>query len=101
MSTTPGIPFALSRSRRPPMVRGCLLAVLAGVLLVSKPIQREVTNFVDFTGRTSAVAAVDIRPRVTGYLLATKNPFKEGAEVKKGDPLFEIDPRPYEAQLKQ
>src|SRR5262249_30087342 len=36
---------------------------------------------------------------VTGYLV--KMPFKEGAEVKKGDLLFEIDPRPYQAQLDQ
>jgi multidrug efflux system membrane fusion protein len=60
-------------------------------------VQREVTDFVDFTGRTDPVGAVDVRPRVTGYL--EKMPFKEGAEVKKDDLLFEIDPRPYEAQL--
>ena len=105
------------------MVRGCLLALLAGPLLlagagcqrskpqvaaaeppvlpVSQPVQREVTNFVDFTGRTSAVSAVDIRPRVTGYLLPMKNPFTEGSEVTRGDLLFEIDPRPYQAQLHQ
>jgi multidrug efflux system membrane fusion protein len=105
------------------MVRGCLLVLLTGLVLlvgvgcqrstsqvapaeppvlpVSMPIHREVTNFVDFTGRTSAVSAVDIRPRVTGYLLEMKNPFREGSEVKKGDLLFEIDPRPYQAQLNQ
>jgi multidrug efflux system membrane fusion protein len=69
------------------------------VLPVSKPVQRQVTNYVDFTGRTDAVQAVDVRPRVTGYLV--KMPFKEGSEVKKGDLLFEIDPRPYQAQLDQ
>ena len=69
------------------------------VLPVSKPVQRQVTDFVDFTGRPSAVQAVDVRPRVTGYL--TKMPFKEGSEVKEGDLLFEIDPRPYQAQLDQ
>jgi multidrug efflux system membrane fusion protein len=42
---------------------------------------------------------VDIRPRVTGYLV--EMPFKEGAEVKKGDLLFVVDPRPYKAQLDQ
>jgi multidrug efflux system membrane fusion protein len=68
-------------------------------LPVSKPVQREVTDFVDFTGRTEAVEAVDIRPRVTGYLVQTR--FKEGSEVKKGDLLFEIDPQPYQAQLAQ
>jgi multidrug efflux system membrane fusion protein len=66
---------------------------------VSKPVQREVTSYVEFTGRTDAVEAVDVRPRVTGYLV--RMPFEEGAEVKKGDLLFEIDPRPYQAQLHQ
>jgi len=54
---------------------------------------------VDFTGRTDAVESVDVRARVTGYLV--RMPFKEGAEVKKRDLLFEIDRRPYEAQLDQ
>jgi multidrug efflux system membrane fusion protein len=105
------------------------------VLPVSKPVQREVTDYVDFTGRTDAVEAVDIRPRVTGYLI--RMPFKEGSEVRgdgrprgavgvvgllaaplgpgpllvaaslfpgqcqEGSLLFEIDPRPYQAQLNQ
>jgi multidrug efflux system membrane fusion protein len=68
-------------------------------LPVSKPVQRQVTNYVDFTGRTDAVEAVDIRPRVTGYLVRIL--FKEGSEVKKDDLLFEIDDRPYKAQLDQ
>jgi membrane fusion protein, multidrug efflux system len=66
---------------------------------VSQPVQREVTDYVDFTGRTDAVETVSVRARVTGYLV--KIPFKEGAEVKQGDLLFEIDPRPYQAQLDQ
>jgi multidrug efflux system membrane fusion protein len=66
---------------------------------VSQPIERQVTDFVDFTGRTDAVQSVDVRARVTGYLV--QMPFKEGTEVKKGDLLFEIDPRPYQAQLDQ
>lgn len=66
---------------------------------VSLPIKRKVTDYAYYTGRTDAVNAVGIRPRVTGYLV--KMPFKEGAEVKKGDLLFEIDPRPYKAQLDQ
>src|SRR5271155_1039416 len=65
----------------------------------SKPVQDNVTDYVDFTGRTDAVQAVDIRARVTGYLETM--PFKEGAEVKKGDLLFEIDRRPYQAQHDQ
>ncbi|MGO9812241.1 MAG: efflux RND transporter periplasmic adaptor subunit [Isosphaeraceae bacterium] len=66
---------------------------------VSKPVVREVTDFVDFTGRTDAIQSVDIRPRATGYLV--KMPFEEGTEVKAGDLLFVIDPRPYQAQLDQ
>ena len=62
------------------------------VVPVSQPIQREVTDYVDFTGRTEAVYSVDIRPRVTGYL--GEMPFEEGAEVKAGDLLFVVDPRP-------
>ena len=68
-------------------------------LSVSVPVQREVTDYVDFTGRTDAVESVRIRARVTGYLVKMR--FVVGAEVKKGDMLFEIDPRPYEAQLDQ
>src|SRR4051812_16324629 len=69
------------------------------VIPVSRPVEREVTDYVDFTGRTAAVQSVDIRPRVTGYLV--KIPFKEGAMVKAGDLLFVVDRRPYEAQLDQ
>jgi len=59
--------------------------------------QREVQDFVTFTGRTEAVETVEIRARVSGYLTETK--FKDGQDVKKGDPLFLIDPRPYQADL--
>ncbi|HEX4590813.1 MAG TPA: efflux RND transporter periplasmic adaptor subunit, partial [Gemmataceae bacterium] len=66
---------------------------------VATPVQRQVTEHVDFTGRTDAMEKVDIVPRVTGYLV--RIPFKAGSEVKAGDELFEIDPRPYKAQLDQ
>jgi len=59
---------------------------------VGRPVQRVVTDHVEYTGRTDAVQSVGVRARVTGYLLEV--PFKEGAEVKKGDRLFEIDPPP-------
>src|SRR5262249_47295190 len=65
------------------------------VAVVAKPVVRQFTDYVDFTGRTDAVYSTDIRARVTGYLVGM--PFKEGAEVKTGDVLFEIDPRPYQA----
>jgi membrane fusion protein, multidrug efflux system len=69
------------------------------VVPVSEVVERQVTDFVEFTGRTDAVETVSIIPRVTGYLV--KLPFKEGSLVKTGDLLFEVDPRPYQAQLDQ
>jgi len=69
------------------------------VVPVSHPVQRDFTDYVEYTGRADAVQSVGIRARVTGYL--TKAPFQEGAEVEKDDLLFEVDPRPYKAQLDQ
>jgi len=66
---------------------------------VSTPIEREVLDYEDFTGRVEAVESVDIRARVTGYL--DKIAFTEGSEVNKGDLLFEIDPRPFKAACDQ
>jgi len=64
---------------------------------VSYPVEREVTDYADFTSRTAAVDSVELRARVSGYL--DKVNFKEGSLVKKGDVLFEIDPRTYLAEL--
>ncbi len=66
---------------------------------VSHPIQREVKDYVDFTGRTQAVQSVNIVARATGYLLEPK--FKEGSDVKAGSLLFEIDPSTYQALYDQ
>jgi membrane fusion protein, multidrug efflux system len=66
---------------------------------VTLPVRRDVTDYVDFHGRTEAVTRVELRARVTGYL--DKVAFKEGHEVRQGDVLFEIDPRPYKASLDQ
>jgi multidrug efflux system membrane fusion protein len=59
--------------------------------------EREVTEWDEFTGRMEAVDAVEIRPRVSGYIQRVD--FAEGKEVRKGEVLFEIDPRPYQADL--
>ena len=59
--------------------------------------ERDVKEWDEFTGRLEAVDAVEIRPRVSGYIKAVT--FPEGKEVRKGDVLFEIDPRPYQAEL--
>jgi RND family efflux transporter MFP subunit len=66
---------------------------------VSHPVERYVTDSAVFTARTAAVDSVEVRAHVWGYL--HKVNFKEGALVKKGDVLFELDPRPYEALLSQ
>lgn len=67
------------------------------VVRVAKPVVREVTDYVYFTGRTDAVQSVDLQARVTGYLDSVD--FKAGTEVKAGQQLFKIDPRPYQAAL--
>jgi RND family efflux transporter MFP subunit len=59
--------------------------------------EREVTEWDEFTGRLEAVDQVEIQPRVSGYIKRVT--FDEGKEVKKGEVLFEIDPRPYQAEL--
>ncbi|MBJ7497787.1 MAG: efflux RND transporter periplasmic adaptor subunit [Gemmataceae bacterium] len=64
---------------------------------VSTVVQREITENVRFTGRFNAINYVEIRARSTGYVVST--PFKEGSYVQKGDLLFAIDPRPYQAKL--
>lgn len=69
------------------------------LVAISRPVVREVTDFVDFTGRTEAVQSINVVPRVTGYLV--RSLFQDGALVKKGDLLFEIDSRPYQAQTEE
>ena len=59
--------------------------------------EHDVTDWDEFTGRLEAVDAVEIRPRVSGYI--TRVAFTEGTEVRRGEVLFEIDPRPYAADL--
>ncbi len=66
---------------------------------VSRPITRKVTDYEDFTGRTDAVSTVDIRARVTGYLVQVN--FKDGDIVKADALLYQIDPRPFQAALDQ
>jgi multidrug efflux system membrane fusion protein len=82
---------------------GCSNASSAGMappppaVMVSLPLKRSVIDYADFTGRTMAVESVRVRARVWGHL--EKINFTEGADVKKGDVLFVIDRRPYEAAL--
>src|SRR6266481_145908 len=64
---------------------------------VIQPIAREVIEWDEYIGRLESPETVEIRARVSGYL--DKVHFKEGKEVKKGDLLFTIDPRPYQADF--
>jgi RND family efflux transporter MFP subunit len=66
---------------------------------VSQPINREVVEWEEYTGRLEAVESVEVRARVNGYLQSIH--FKNGATVKQGDLLFVIDPRPYQAELER
>ncbi len=59
----------------------------------------DVTDWAEFTGRFEAVNRVELRPRVSGYIEEVR--FTEGREVKKGEVLFVIDPRPYKAELER
>ncbi len=64
---------------------------------VATPVQHDVTNFAEFTGRTEAIEAVEIRARVPGELQRME--FAPSARVRQGDLLFVIEPGPYVAAL--
>jgi RND family efflux transporter MFP subunit len=66
---------------------------------VSPPVRQLVTNYAEFTGTTEAVEAVELRARVEGFLENIL--FKDSTRVKKGDLLFIIDPKPFQAKLDQ
>src|SRR6266851_4027201 len=67
------------------------------VVSVIQPIARDVVEWDEYIGRLESPETVELRARVSGYL--DKVHFKEGKEVKKGDLLFTIDPRPYRADF--
>jgi multidrug efflux system membrane fusion protein len=64
---------------------------------VAQVLEKRVKDWDEFTGRLQAVETVEIRPRVSGYI--DKVWFTEGSQVKNGDLLFVIDPRPYQAEF--
>ena len=61
---------------------------------VSEPLAKRVTQWDEYSGRFEAVASVEVRARVSGFI--DKIDFRDGHIVKVGDPLFTIDKRPYE-----
>lgn len=66
---------------------------------VALPLKHTLTDWDEFTGRFEAIDDVQLRARVTGYLVEKK--FKDGQAVKKGDVLFVIDPRPFSYELQR
>jgi RND family efflux transporter MFP subunit len=66
---------------------------------VAKPLQQEVTPYLESTGNAVAYNQVDLEARVQGYLQEID--YKDGAAAKQGDTLFVIEPAPYQAQLQQ
>jgi RND family efflux transporter MFP subunit len=67
------------------------------VVTVAKPLSRMVTDWDDYVGRFKASQEIEIRPRVSGQLVGIH--FKDGDIVQRGQLLFTIDPRPFEAEL--
>jgi len=98
------------------LAAGVSIAAVAGVLAVRNPadaqtapaapavevdvatvLARRVTDWQAYSGRLEAVDRVEVRPRVSGAIVAVH--FDAGALVRQGDVLFTIDPRPYEAAV--
>jgi RND family efflux transporter MFP subunit len=86
------IPLAACGAAKPP-------APPPPTVIVAAPLQRQVEDWDDFVGQFESPNSVDIRPRVSGYVTALG--FKDGAQVAKGQLLFQIDPRPYQALYDQ
>ncbi|RKP55848.1 efflux RND transporter periplasmic adaptor subunit [Pararobbsia silviterrae] len=64
---------------------------------VAPVVAKTITDWQSYSGRLEAIGKVEIRPLVSGTIVAVY--FKDGSLVKKGDPLFTIDPRPYQAEV--
>ncbi|EOQ71287.1 multidrug efflux RND transporter periplasmic adaptor subunit AdeF [Acinetobacter pittii] len=69
----------------------------AATVDIAPVVSKTITDWQEYSGRLEAIDQVDIRPQVSGKLIAVH--FKDGSLVRKGDLLFTIDPRPFEAEL--
>jgi multidrug efflux system membrane fusion protein len=93
-----GIGFSHGRDPSPVSAAQAADIQPAGVDVdVATVLSQTITDWQSYSGRLEAVDHVDIRPLVPGTIVAVH--FKDGALVKKGDPLFTIDPRPYVAEV--
>jgi RND family efflux transporter MFP subunit len=95
-------------SALPGLLLGALLSSCAAkkppapptpLVTVATPLRMNVIDWDDYVGQFVAIDSVDVRPRVSGYLVSIG--FKDGDYVKQGQRLFTIDPRPYQAALDQ
>jgi membrane fusion protein, multidrug efflux system len=86
--TTSGAVSAAQAADAPPPATEVDVAVV---------LSQTITDWQSYSGRLEAIDHVDVRPLVAGTIVAVH--FKDGALVKKGDPLFTIDPRPYQAEV--
>ncbi|MEG0967386.1 MAG: efflux RND transporter periplasmic adaptor subunit [Pseudomonas sp.] len=74
-------------------------APVATKVSVAKVLEQPINEWDEFTGRLEAPETVEVRPRVSGQI--DQVAFTEGAQVKKGDLLFQIDPRPFQAEVRR
>ncbi|MEI7686520.1 MAG: biotin/lipoyl-binding protein [Planctomycetota bacterium] len=96
LATVGSLAMALALSGCKPAAPKAMASKAVDVIVASA-VMKDVVNFEDFTGALEAHKKIDITARVTGYL--EKHNFVEGGPVKKGQVLFEIDPRPTKAEL--
>jgi multidrug efflux system membrane fusion protein len=82
-----------TRAKAPPPAASASLAEVTVAEVIHQPLR----EWQEFTGRLQAVNTVEIRPRVSGYV--DRVAFEDGARVKKGQLLFQIDPRPFQAEV--
>jgi RND family efflux transporter MFP subunit len=68
-------------------------------VVAAQPLVRQINEWDDYVGRFEATGSVDVRPRVSGYIQSIA--FTDGQIVRRGQVLFVIDPRPYQAALDQ
>jgi RND family efflux transporter MFP subunit len=103
------MPYKAARSLVPAVALAALLSACSKApppgpppppaVSVAVVAERDITEWDEYTGRLEAVNTVEIRPQVSGYLQSVA--FTEGKEVKQGELLFQIDPRPFQAELER
>jgi multidrug efflux system membrane fusion protein len=89
--------FAIFQAHANSQQKTAAQAPQAPVVETAKIVNRNIIDWQNFSGRIEAVDRVEIRPQVSGVLVAVN--FKDGTLVKKGDVLFTIDPRPFAAEV--